>query len=164
MLWKNNQDTQSLFMRLSFLHHIMPLLLISTALLSFSHASNAAKIYRWVDDNGQIDFSENPPRGQNVERVKVKVQSGGAAATSSGTPVTASKPKEAPKTEQSLTAEPSQEEKDKYCQQSRDLLQQMQGNPNRRFKQEDGSFQKLSEDQRADYLAQAKDGISRFCK
>lgn len=140
--------------------------LISSILISIASAPvQAGKIYRWTDENGQMHFSENPPRGIETETVKVKVQSGAGGGSAVSSRPTATKAPEKPVEEkQELTAEYSDEDKAKYCQQSRDLLTQMQGNPNRRFKQEDGSYQKLSEEQRADYLAQAKDGIERFCQ
>jgi len=145
--------------------------LISSLVISIASAPvQASKIYRWTDENGQMHFSENPPRGIEVETVKVKVRSGtGVGAATSSTPSTTSRPstKTAQKPteeKEGLTTEYSKEDKAKYCQQSRDLLTQMQGNPNRRFKQEDGSYQKLTEEQRADYVAQAQDGIERFCQ
>lgn len=33
---------------------------------------NAAKIYKWVDEDGQIHYSSQKPPGQKVESVKVK--------------------------------------------------------------------------------------------
>ena len=35
-------------------------------------AVDAAKIYKWVDENGQIHYSSQKPPGQKVESVKVK--------------------------------------------------------------------------------------------
>lgn len=37
--------------------------------LPLSH-SIASEIYRWVDDNGQVHFSQRPPEGKNSERVQ----------------------------------------------------------------------------------------------
>lgn len=39
-------------------------LLFLTLLLSLSPASQAAKIYKWVDENGKVHYSDKPPANQ----------------------------------------------------------------------------------------------------
>jgi len=41
-------------------------------LLSISGLALAEKIYKWVDENGQIHYSSQKPTGQQAELVKVK--------------------------------------------------------------------------------------------
>lgn len=163
---KNKPDSKSGFMQFHPTQLFSTSAIICTLLFSVaSIPAQAGKIYRWTDENGQMHFSENPPRGIETETVKIKASSGGAAATSSTT--SASNVKASGKKEQAkeqLTSDYTDEEKAQYCQQSRTLLSQMEGNANRRFKQEDGSYQRLDDQQRADYIAEAKDGIERFCQ
>jgi len=137
--------------------------LVFSSLLSVSHA---AQIYRWVDANGQPHYSENPPREIEAERLNIRATGSGSAgsATTSNTSKSAAKPKPPKKEEKSLTEEHSPEDKAKYCQQSRDLAQQMSANTQRRFEQPDGSFRKLEQSEIADYRTQAQSGIDRYCQ
>ncbi|MEH6450748.1 MAG: DUF4124 domain-containing protein [Oleispira sp.] len=137
--------------------------LIFSSLLSTSHA---AQIYRWVDDNGQPHYSENPPREIEAETLNIRATGTGSASTpsTSSASKSATKPKTSKKEEDNLTAEHSPEDKAKYCQQSRDLAQQMNANTQRRFEQPDGSFRKLEQSEIADYRTQAQSGIDRYCQ
>lgn len=132
--------------------------------------SHAAKIYHWVDDKGQPHYSENPPREIQAKELNVRAAGTGSAGSSSALSASKNKTKAATKSvkktsdeEQSLTAEHSPEEKAKYCQQSRTLLQSMNTNTQRRFEQPDGSYRKLEQAEIADYQAQAQSGIERYC-
>lgn len=137
---------------------------IFTALVSTSHA---AKIYHWVDDNGQPHYSEKPPREVSSETLNIRPAGTGTASSSasSSAPTATKKKAEVDKSneEEGLTAEHSPEDKAKYCQQSRALLQQMSGNTQRRFEQPDGSYRKLNEAEIADYRSQAQAGIDSYC-
>jgi hypothetical protein len=127
-------------------------------------SSFAAKVYHWVDDKGQPHYSENPPRKIKSDTLNIKATGAGSASnaqTSKFETEPATKKKEAPK---SLTAEHSQEDKAKYCQQSRDLMQNMNGNSQRRFAQPDGSYKKLTPAEIADYRSQAQAGIEAYCQ
>lgn len=129
-------------------------------------SSHAAKIYHWVDESGQPHYSENPPRAIQSEALNVNATSKGSAGSSatSSTSEVATKSTETKDEDTSLTAEHSPEDKAKYCQQSRDLLVQMNGNTQRRFEQPDGSYRKLEQAEIADYRAQAQTGIDNYCK
>jgi len=142
---------------------LMVLLMIMSTLAT----SHAATIYHWVDDKGRPHYSENPPRDIKAEALNVRASgtgSAGRAATSSASS-SGKKVKNTIKepAAESLTSEHSSEDKAKFCQQSRDLLQQMNTNTQRRFEQADGSFRKLDQAEIADYRAQAQTGIENYC-
>jgi len=136
--------------------------IVFSALLATSHAT---KIYHWVDEDGRSHYSETPPRETQAETLNIRAAGRGSAASasSSSAPVKKKAKEEKPVEEESLTAEHSPEDKAKYCQQSRALLQQMAGNTQRRFEQPDGSYRKLNEAEIADYKAQAQTGITSYC-
>ena len=142
-------------------------LLLSLVFASLLSTVHAAKIYHWVDDKGQPHYSENPPRAMKSETLNVKAAgtgSAGSAATPS-TSKSATKPTTTKSDEEkSLTSEHSPADKAKYCQQSRDLMQQMNANTQRRFEQPDGSFRKLEQTEIVDYKAQAQAGIKNYCQ
>lgn len=137
--------------------------LASGVMFSTSHA---AKIYHWVDDQGRSHYSENLPHNIQAKKLNIKTTGvGSAGSSSSPTEKTPEKSTSANSDEKkSLTAEHSPEDKAKYCQQSRELLQNMNGNTQRRFEQPDGSFRKLEAAEIADYKAQAQAGIKNFCQ
>ena len=137
--------------------------IVFSALLSTSYA---AKIYHWVDESGRSHYSETPPRDAQAETLNIRSAGRGSAASasSSSAPVKKKAEVEKPAKEEGLTAEHSPEDKAKYCQQSQDLLKQMTGNTQRRFKQDDGSYRKLNEAEITDYKAQAQAGIENYCK
>jgi hypothetical protein len=150
-----------------FSHLSMSTLILSLALSFLSLTASAAKIYHWVDDKGRSHYSETPPRDIASEALNIKAAgtgSAGSASTSStsksATRSTVSKSDD----EESLTAEHSPEDKAKYCEQSRVLLQRMNGNTQGRFEQPDGSYRKLEQAEIADYRAQAQSGIASYCK
>lgn len=146
-------------------------LLILFAFASSLATSHAAKIYHWVDDKGQPHYSENPPREIQARELNVRATGTGSAGSAAGTSSSkAAKKSSATKAEkpsdetESLTSEHSAEDKAKYCQQSRELLQQMSANTQRRFEQPDGSYRKLDQAEIADYRAQAQAGIANYCQ
>lgn len=132
--------------------------------MAFMSSTQAAKIYRWVDENGTAHYSQNPPRELQSETLNIRATSKGTASSNSVKTNINNAEKTESKEAESLTAEHSPEDKAKYCQQSKNLLQQMNGNTNRRFAQEDGSFRKLSEEEIADYRNKAQKGISDYCQ
>ena len=141
--------------------------LIQTLALSFLFSTaNAAEVYHWVDDKGRSHYSENPPRDISSEALTIKAAGTGSAGNSAiaSTSKTATKSTTKSVEEESLTAEYSPEDKAKYCQQSRVLLQRMNGNTQGRFEQADGSYRKLEQAEIADYRAQAQAGIDNYCK
>lgn len=141
-------------------------LLVASFIFSISiSTSHAAKIYHWVDDNGQAHYSETPPR--DITSNKMSIRPTGTGTAQSKTSVISSESKKESTKDTSSKEQKSQytpEEKAQYCKQSQDLMQQMSGNMQRRFEQPDGSFRKLSESEIADYRSQAQAGIDNYCK
>lgn len=142
-------------------------LMISLLSSVLPQTAHAAKIYHWVDDKGRSHYSENRPH--DAEAKTLNVQATGKSSSGSPVMTNTSKPATKPATakdgeQENLVTEHSIEDKAKFCQQSRDLLQSMGGNMQRRFKQPDGSFRKLEQPEIADYKAQAQAGIKNYCK
>lgn len=133
-------------------------------------ASHGAKIYHWVDDKGQAHYSESLPPEQQAEQLNIRPHGSAATKVTPSSSVNSNNDKAATSTEpkalsetEGLIVEHSAADKAKYCQQSRTLLQQMNNNTQRRFKQEDGSYRKLEAAEISNYQAQAQSGIERFC-
>lgn len=143
-----------------FVRFFQASLILSITLSALLSTSHAAKIYRWVDEKGLPHYSEKPPREAQSETLNVKAAGTGTASTySSNQPSKVKAEVEEPIKEDSL----SKEDKDKYCQQSRTLLERMNGNTQGRFEQPDGSYRKLEQSEIADYKSQASEGITAYC-
>lgn len=143
-------------------------ILFFVILASFTTHSYAAKVYRWVDDKGNTHFSESIPRETKAETLNVttagKGSPSGADASAENKKSSEEKKTVAEKPAAQLTPEVSKEDKNKYCQQSRDLLQQMNGNVQRRFEQPDGSYRKLTQEEISGYKTQAQTGMKDYCQ
>lgn len=130
--------------------------------------SHAAKVYHWVDADGKSHFSENSPRKVQAEKMNIQTAGKGTPSSlNSSSKNNKNSDKKAAQSEKPATElkpEVSPEDKATYCQQSRELLQQMNGNVQRRFEQPDGSYRKLTPAEMSDYKAQAQAGISNFCQ
>jgi hypothetical protein len=143
-------------------HTFMLTSFIFGALISNSFA---AKIYHWVDEKGQAHYSETPPRNRVSEKLNVRPTGKGTAESStSPNPSEVQKETADKKPKEAIKGEHTPEEKAKYCQQSRDLIQNMNGNSQRRFEQPDGSYRKLTPAEIADYRSQAQAGIEAYCQ
>jgi hypothetical protein len=58
---------------------------LSTAILMLAifHPVSAGKIYRWVDNSGQVHFSDRAPIGEN-HQTQTRITTGGKAASTGG--------------------------------------------------------------------------------
>jgi hypothetical protein len=140
------------------------LILISSSLMP---ACYAAKIYHWVDNKGQHHFSENAPRDVQSDALNISAtvtSSADRTATTDKLKTTIQSTPIRDDEKERLTAQHSPADKAKFCQQSQGLLQQMNGNTQRRFEQPDGSFRKLEQAEILTYKAEAQAGIKNYCR
>lgn len=139
------------------------------ALLIFSSVIQA-KMYKWVDDDGQTHYSQHAPIGQQADVIKAP-------------PPPAIDPNEAQKQvddlveQQSSTQEEiaerraqekTQQEEDKkleeYCASAKHNLQQFQNNPGRRMVDDEGNVTRPTEEERQQKIREFQQGIDDFCK
>ncbi|WP_420592255.1 DUF4124 domain-containing protein [Bacterioplanoides sp.] len=135
------------------------------SLLGVSAWVQAEKVYRWTDENGQVHFSSQPPRGLNEDVYKFRVDKAADAPPPKPVDVSAETNKTAIKAkaaEQQPEIDPK--EAKKYCQQARDAKVKLSENFNRRYKQKDGSVRPLTDKERADMMKQANESIAAYCK
>ena len=134
--------------------------------------SQAAKVYKWTDENGQIHFSSQPPRGLNQDQYNLRVDK--VTPPVKTQPATSADVKS--KEQQTLKAEAeelqqepaknkvSKEKAAEYCANARDAKAKLAANFSRRFKQEDGSYRPLTDEERANWNKRADQSISDYCK
>ncbi len=139
----------------------------------------ADEIYRWVDENGVVNYTQQKPRGMESEAI---VTNTGNRRASSRTPAQVQAP--APATS-SATGEPLSAEQEKMleglkaaeqarqneiakikeqnCQQARDVLARLTVKNRIRVKGADGEYTTMPEDERQERISQAQQNIVRYC-
>lgn len=50
----------------------LPIIVLTTFLFLLSSSVNA-EIYKWIDDNGNVHFTDKPPANQKTEEVELKI-------------------------------------------------------------------------------------------
>ncbi|MDH5395853.1 MAG: DUF4124 domain-containing protein [Gammaproteobacteria bacterium] len=135
----------------------MRLLLLMTMFIIASSAN--AGLYKWVDDEGNVHYSQKRPLDKQYKQIKA--------------PPPAPAPQLKPKTIKDYTAhkesdviekesEKNAAQREKNCELSKKNLQiyQVYG----RIKRDDGSITDITEAEKAKGIATAEAGIKQFCK
>ncbi len=145
------------------------LLLISLVVSLASSMAWAATTYKWLDDNGNVVYSQTPPAEGAYEVIHIK-QSGtsssypsAAESPESSTPKFTSNRNEEEKQNQDIQQQEAKAEeiRKKNCEAARKNLEAY--TVFRRFKQPDGSYVRLDDDERLKRQQKAKDDIKEFC-
>lgn len=119
---------------------------------------SANEIYRWVDDNGVVHFTDRPREG--AERLTIRT----ASPTTGARSATAA----APRGEQrELIAEPDADQtaevRSANCTSSRERLARLQRAPRLYREGEDGERLYLDDDERTLVLAEAQELVESWC-
>lgn len=143
-------------------------LCLLTALLFASNLVHA-QIYKWVDENGQINYTQQPPSSGDAEVVKVPPPP----------PVDTEQAQQEidQLIEQQETAEETQAETqqeadeaarqqaifEENCRIAQQNYTQYENNPGRRVMDEDGNVTRLSEEERQQKLQELQEQIELYC-
>jgi hypothetical protein len=136
---------------------------------------NADNIYRWVDDNGVVNYTQQKPSGRDAEYITTA--SGGAravaeaptpapvASTATGAPMN---PEQEKMLEGLRAAEQSRQNeiaklKEENCTKSRDVLARLSLKNRIRIRDENGESRVMPEDERQDRIAKAQEGVALYC-
>ncbi len=147
-------------------------MILMVASLLISSQLHADKIYKWVDENGQIHYSSQKPRGQQVETVKVqkgpKVSEVVAETSDSDEenddPVNSSD-SEADAAAKAQLAKADAVNMRKMCEQARKNIAAL--NATVRVVQIDektGETIRMTDNQRLEAMKTAQQGVREFCK
>ncbi|WP_430010416.1 DUF4124 domain-containing protein [Methylophaga lonarensis] len=128
-----------------------------------------ADIYRWTDDDGIVSYSQTaptdrpsetvetpppPPLDDNaVREIRQLIQSQRDSSES-----------RQQQREQQQQALQQRQQRDENCQIARENRQLFLDNPNRRFMDSDGNFQRFSEEQRQQRLDELQQQIDTICQ
>lgn len=142
----------------------MRTLLVIATLTLFSSTLMATQMYRWVDDNGVVQFGQNPPADRAYESVQQR-----AAPAISGqlrqpevTPEADERQRET--SQQDMAAQREREAKrEAECQQLQQRLQTLQENPRLRFTNDAGELEVMGEDRRQQLIKETREDLATYC-
>ena len=146
---------------------------VATLLTLTSFSVSADKIYRWVDENGVVNYTQQKPRDKEAEAIATDAGSSRAVKQSSA-PVTSASTGEplSPEQEKMLeglrAAERARQDeiakiKEQNCQQSRDVLARLTLKNRIRVRGPDGEYTVMPEEERQERISEAQENIVRYC-
>ena len=150
-------------------------LFIALAIL-LATATVAAQVYKWVDKDGRVQYTDIPPPASATKVEAKKVDTSPATASTSAPAVPAKsaqmrakeaeklKTEAAEKTRKRETDQKNAEISAANCQASRTVLRDLEtGRPSMRTN-EAGAREFLSDEARQDEMTKARKSIAEFCK
>jgi len=150
-----------------------PIFWLSALAFACSLSVQAAQVYKWTDDKGVTHFSAQPPDGQKVNEVDVKVApqiNGGGSAPTYKMPNGAQQPSVSNDTQQQelerkvkAQVREDQAKVQAYCDQSRQNLAQLRNNPRVMVQAGRGETRRLTEEERQQRLAETQLSIEQNC-
>jgi len=147
----------------------MRLATIISIILALTTTAAGAAMYKWTDADGGTQYGQYPPAGVPAERVKVS-------------PQPASQPETAPSPQQRLKELEQQQQKQtekeaeaaaekeaaetikKNCEIAKNNLAGLQMGGHRLTRLADGSYTRLSEEERLSWVAEAEKHIKEYCQ
>jgi hypothetical protein len=114
----------------------------------------AAKVYKWVDENGVVNFSEHPPK--NTPTTVIRPNTGHSE------PVTYATPGQPVPQAAADTAQQSRKDPER-CEISRKNLEVLRSFGRVRVPNEDGSFHYLTEQEQQERLQTTQKAIEESC-
>ncbi len=133
--------------------------------LSLGTAACAAGsgVYRWTDDQGNVHYSDKPPKEAESEYIRKATGTRSAPpAPEASSEETADDKTKTAAIEGGMEVLPAKDPK--LCAQGRSNLEALSGNPRIRITDEDGSKRFLTEDEKETQRANARKYIELYCE
>lgn len=138
-------------------------IVVTFMLVGMAGASD--QVYRWLDDDGQVQYGAVPPQGVDATRVDLRAsgsgddtEAGGETAERTGDRSSAVDDDEAD------DARPDPDGLRAECRQiRRDLETLRESDTNRRFQREDGEVVRFSEEELAVEIERREDFVAAYC-
>jgi hypothetical protein len=132
-------------------------------ILTVTTSLSAGTIHKWVDDNGNVHYSDAPPVSSNSENIRVQ-----SAPSNPGKalPRLNTSQKSNDSGNEGMTKQQSQENAEQaaiVCGNARQDLQVISSSSRIRLKQADGSTRFLSDDEIAERKTAAEADVDRYC-
>jgi hypothetical protein len=141
-------------------YSIYPMLILILAIFSSLNSTslNAAAIHKWVDDKGNVHYSDAPPAKTDSKNVRVQSAPSdpGKALPRLSSP---DAPSEATQSEQKV----SEERASKICASAQADLDIISTSDRIKLQGADGNIRYLSDEEIAERLASSQAEVDRFC-
>lgn len=144
-------------------------LTIALTLALAAGGATAATMYRWTDEHGGAQFTQQPPADRSYQQVDIR----GAPNLGSpvrSQPVEPAKPADGSQADISTdrnSATTKQEEKAKRqatCDKLRENLKTLSDNPRLSRTNEAGEVERIGEDERQSMIAETKQNLASYCQ
>ena len=126
----------------------------------------AAKLYKWVDENGVTQFSQQPPASQQYERMNVSAPPQlGSTPTPAHTPpeTQAGTSSESGSTAAQQAEREQKELREAQCAKLREDLNTLENNPRLGRTNADGQMERIGEDERQAMMTRAREELASYC-
>lgn len=126
-----------------------------------------AATYKWVDKDGNVHYSQQPPAGTNYEKLKIKTPQPSTDSSAADKPAATSTPAsggtENKRTEAVIKEEVAKgkEIREKNCEQAKKSLELY--TVYRRVRDKDGTVVYLDDNERAKRIEESKNAVKEFC-
>lgn len=148
-----------------FMKKLQQICLGTVLTLALAGLTQAASMYKWVDKDGHVHYSQQPPADSNYEKLNVKTRSPDSSGTSSGptytTPDSSSGNNAASDVIKQEVAK-GEETRKKNCEIAKKSLEQYTAF--RRMRDKDGNVVYLDDNERQKRIDDAKAAIKEFCE
>ena len=144
-------------------------LLTGLVLLLCSVALQAEQIYRWVDADGGVHYSSAPPPGQAAESEDLEFQRNPDPEKASEQLKSYDDAAQQRRVAEAQAAETATAQRQiaaarsANCTSARDALRSLENEPMVRFQREDGSYQRYTDQDREQRMAEARATEREFC-
>jgi hypothetical protein len=141
----------------------LPLAATFGAVLLIAGVAQAADSYKWTDDNGQVQYTQIPPKDRPYETIKTRSKQPEAAAAKAA--ATDAKKTDAAKEGGDVAAAKSEADKfARNCDTAKKNKEALQTIPKIRVTGEDGTERFLTDEERKEKMAATELNISTYCK
>ncbi|TQV71208.1 DUF4124 domain-containing protein [Exilibacterium tricleocarpae] len=129
--------------------------------------ASAGEVYRWVDDDGGINYTAHPPKNRPSEKVMKFKKRGKTASTPAGDSASATAPAQPrqPAAGDPLTAraEPTKNRDPERCNIARKNLETLRQNARVRIKEAEGEFRYLTPEEHSERIKESQQAIDESC-
>ena len=145
------------------------ILLISATLMLSQTPATAGNVYKWVDSEGKLHFSEKAPEGVQATKVTTDTRKVGSVEPTAQEIQTykedtqARKEKEVIVKEKRLSRKEEKAMRAQLCETARAQISKLEPSPRVMIKGEDGEVRRLDDNERLEWLQKSKDAEKEYC-
>lgn len=138
--------------------------------LFFFTVNSYADIYKWIDDNGQVHYSQQLPPGQQADIIKAPPPPAidpAKAQQEIDTLIEQQKANEQVSEDKTIQSEKEQKRArqiEKNCKAAKQNLKSYQDNPGRRLMDEHGNVTRPTEEERQQKIRESQQKVKEFCQ